>query len=118
MNEEDIPLDAVKIEDRDLIRDIVKVMCTLKICTSWSVQVIQKGYEIYGWIQCKEDKDISINDIEILEHVNPLRVVFCGFRIYASNKISVLVRVLSTNEPVMIQEKTLLRVRKRSRWWG
>lgn len=119
MEQDEITLDAVKPEDRSIVRDVVRVMQTLKICTSWSVQVVQKGYEVHGWVQPRDDKDISLDDLEMLEQINPLRVNFSGLRVYASPcKVCILVRVLSTNEPVMLHEKTLVRVRKRSRWWG
>lgn len=112
-------LDAVKPEDRATVRDVLKVMDTLKLCTSWNVQLVQKGYEIHGWVQPRDDKDIALEDLEMLEQVNPLRVKLTGIRVYASsNKVCILVRVLSTGEPVMLHEKTLVRVRKRSRWWS
>ncbi len=119
MDPEEITLDAVKPEDRGTVRDVIRVLQTLKLCTSWSVQVVQKGYEVHGWVQPNEDKDIALNDLELLEQVNPLRVQLSGLRVYAqSNKVCVIVRVVSVSEPAMLYEKTLVRVRKRSRWWN
>ena len=112
-------LDAVKSEDKVLVRDVIRLIQTLKKCTTWTINVVPKGYEILCWINTNDDVDITLDELDLIQQVNPLRVQFSGVRFFsATGKGALRVHVLSQSEPIMIQEQTLVRMRKRSRWWG
>ena len=112
-------LDAVKSDDKVLVRDVIRLIQTLKKCTTWTTNVVPRGYEILCWINTKDDVDITLDELDLIQQVNPLRVQFSGVRFFsATGKVALRVHILNQSEPIMIQEQTLVRMRKRSRWWG
>lgn len=113
-------LDAVDIEDKPLVKDVITVLNSLKICSGWVVNVVPKGYEILGWINnSKEDVTISLDDLDLLQQVNRVRIPIPTIKLLAnSNKSCVRIIVISHKEPVMVSEQTLLRVKKRKTWFG
>ena len=112
-------LDAVKAEDKTLVRDVIRVVQSLKKCKTWTINVVAKGYEILCWVNNQEDVDITMEELDLIQQSNPLRVQYAGVRFFsATGKGALRVYVLTQSEPVMIQESTLVRIRKRSRWGG
>jgi hypothetical protein len=112
-------LDAVKLEDRPMVLDTLRVMQGLKCCSAFTVNLAAKGYEVLGWVHTDRDTDVKLDDIELIQQVNPLRVRVMGFRVHASAVSPCLrVRVISMSEPCMMNDCILFTVRKRARFWG
>lgn len=110
-------LDAVELEDQTLVKDIIAVIKTLKLCTTWSVNVIPKGYEVLAWINTKDDIIVSLDDLDLIQQVNRLRIQMAGIKVYGNiSKACVRVVVFSHKEPVMLQEQTIMRINKRKTW--
>jgi len=108
-------LDAVEAEDKPIITDIIGVIETLKLCSTWTVNVVPKGYEIQAWLNAKEDTMITLEDLDLIQQVNRLRVQMAGVKVYPT-KACVRVMVISHKEPVMLQEQAIVRIHKRKRW--
>lgn len=113
-------LDAVDTEDKPLVKDVITVLNSLKCCSGWVVNVVPKGYEILGWVNnTKEDISIGIDDLDLLQKVNVLRIPNPTIKLMANgNKCCIRIIVISHKEPVMVHEQTLLRVKKRKTWFG
>ena len=111
-------LDAVKAEDRPMVRDVLRVLQGLKICSTFTVNLAAKGYEILGWVHTDRDIDVQTESVELVQQVNPLRVRFMGYRVHSGIfKTCLRVRVISLSEPCMMSESILFAVRKRARWF-
>ena len=112
-------MDAVKTEDKPLVRDVIHVIRTLNKCSTWTLNVVPNGYELLCWIRNQSDTDVTVDELDLIQQVNPLRVQFSGVRFFAATgKAALRVHILSQSEPVMLHEQTLVRIRKRSRWWN
>jgi hypothetical protein len=117
MSELTATLDAVEVEDQTLVKEIIAVIKTLKLCTTWTVNVVPKGYEIQAWISTKDDIIVSLEDLDLIQQVNRLRIQMSGIKIFGNiSKACVRVLVFSHKEPVMLQEQTVLRINKRKTW--
>lgn len=112
-------LDGVLAEDKTAVQDVILVMQALKKCTAWNVEVKGTTYEVTGWLGTdKQDKEITMEDLNMIQATNYLRVR-AGVRLFgATGKAALCVRVLSHTEPAMLQEFTVERVCKRSRWFS
>ena len=73
---------------------------------------VQKGYEVLGWLSTDE---VKLDDMNLIDQVNPLRVKTMGVRL--TGKPCLRVRVISLSEPCMMNENILFTARKRSRWF-
>lgn len=112
-------LDAVKAEDRPMVRDVLRVLQGLKICSAFTVNLATRGYEVIGWFHTDRDVDVNFEDVELVHQVNPLRVRVMGYRVHSGVvKVCLRVRIISLSEPCMMSESILFTVRKRSRWFG
>ena len=112
-------LDAVKAEDRPMVRDVLRVLQGLKICSTFTVNLAARGYEVIGWFHTDRDIDIKFEDVDLVQQVNPLRVRVMGYRVHSGIfKTCLRVRIISLSEPCMMSESILYTVRKRARWFG
>lgn len=110
-------LDAVEPEDQTLVKELLAVLQTLKLCTTWTVNVVPKGYEILAWIGNQEDLTVSLDDLDLIQQVNRLRVPMIGVKLYSNiGKSCIRIFLISHKEPVMVHEQTVLRLRKRKSW--
>lgn len=112
-------LDGVLAEDKSTIRDIISVLHSLKICSSWAVNPTTQGYyDITGIIDSKKDVEIDLDDLELIQKVDPLRIRRLGMRFTATTggTPSVWIRVLRKGEPVVLEEQTILRIQKKRRF--
>ena len=112
-------LDAVKIEDRPMVLDVLRVLQGLKFSSAFTVNLAARGYEVLGYIHTdREQVDVKLEDAELVQQVNPLRVKFMGFRVHAGGvSPCVRVRIISLSEPCMMDEAILFSVRKRARFY-
>lgn len=112
-------LDAVKLEDRPMMLDVLRVMQGLKCCSAFTVNLAARGYEALGWVHTDRDVDVNMESLELVNQVNPLRVRVMGFRVHSSGvSPCIRVRVISLSEPCMMNDSILFTVRKRARFWG
>lgn len=112
-------LDAVKLEDRPMVLDVLRVMQGLKYCSAFNVNLAARGYEVLGWIHTDRDLDVKTEDLDLVQQVNPLRVRVMGFRVHAAGvSPCIRVRIISLSEPCMMNDSILFTVRKRARFWG
>lgn len=110
---------AVKVEDQSLVMDLLRVVQALSLCADYTINVAPKGYEVLAWLKTEEDVvDMSLEEVDLLNDVNPARIRAMGVRFLKGGKAAVRIRVISLSEPCMINDTILLRVRKRARWWG
>ena len=112
-------LDAVKAEDRPMVLDVLRVLQGLKFSSAFTVNLAPRGYEVLGYIHTDRDQvDVKLEDTELVQQVNPLRVKFMGFRVHAGGASPcVRVRIISLSEPCMMDEAILFSVRKRARFY-
>lgn len=112
-------LDAVKAEDRPMVLDVLRVLQGLKFSSAFTVNLAPRGYEVLGYIHTdREQVDVKLEDTELVQQVNPLRVKFMGFRVHAGGvSPCVRVRIISLSEPCMMSDAILFSVRKRTRFY-
>jgi len=112
-------LDGVLAEDKSIIRDVISVLHSLKICSSWAVNPTTQGYyDITGIIDSNKDVEIDLEDLELIQKVDPLRIRRLGMRFMAATggTPSIWIRVLRKGEPVVLEEQTILRIQKKRRF--
>jgi hypothetical protein len=115
----DIVLDGVQADDRANVRNIIHLLHTFKLCTSWSVTPSDGVYEIVGILDAKRDIEVALEDLELIQKVDPLRILFVGVRVHPGSQVFTLrVKVLAMSQPIMIQEQEIVRIQRKRRWWG
>jgi hypothetical protein len=108
-------LEAVKADDRQMVGDILRVLRSLSYCTTFTINLAPKGYEILSYLN-KDGVEVAYEDLGLLEQTNPLRVKCMGVRVH-SDASCIRIRVISLSEPCMMSETILVKTRKRSRWY-
>ena len=109
---------AVKAEDKILVMDVIRVVQALKLCADYTINLAPRGYEALCWLKTDDDAEMSLEELELVNEVNPTRVKVVGVRFVKGGKACVRVRVISMSEPCMMNDTVLFKVRKRARWWG
>lgn len=120
---EDPKLDEVKPEDRRLVKDVVSVMSALqypaKVCKDWVCKT--KGsthYEITGYIDTAGGEwEVFYDDLDLIRKLDYARISPVSVRV-SGMSAQICVRVLSHTERVMVTECDIIRVQKRTRWFG
>lgn len=107
-------LDAVKEDDKGMVRDVLRIGNALSYTKTWTVNIVPKGYEILCYLD-KGTVDVLFEDLELFEKINPLRVQCMGVRVQ-DEASCIRVRVISLSEPCMLTDQILVKTRKRSRW--
>jgi len=112
-------LDGVMEEDKCTVRDVIYVLYSLKLCSSWSVLSHQHDYEVSGVVDLKKDILLDFSDMDLIKHVDPLRINHMGLRVSASpGNVVLWIKILRKGEPIVLEEQEIIRVRKRRRWWS
>jgi hypothetical protein len=122
-NVDDPELDEVKEEDRPLIKDVISVLSAMqqpaRVCKGWSVK--PKGtthYEVTGYIDTKGGEwEVFYDDLDLIRKLDYARISPVSVRV-SGLSAQVFVRVLSRTERVMLTECDIIRVQKRTRWFG
>jgi hypothetical protein len=120
---EDPELDEVKEGDRKLIKDVISVLSALqhpsKVCKGWSVKPYQSThYDVVGHIDTKAGGwEVCYDDLDLIRRLDYGRIGSVSVRVTGLSS-QICVRVLSHSERVMVTECDIIRVRKRSRWFG
>lgn len=113
-------LDGVLEEDRPNVRNVIYVLNALKLCSSWSVTPKNQGYEVSGTVDCKNNVEIELRDLELIKRVDTLRVTSVGLRILGGlNATATLaVFVLRKAEPVVLEEQDIVQIQRKRKFWG
>jgi hypothetical protein len=114
-------LDEVKAEDRPLVRDVIAVLSAIQhplpLIKGWVVIPKPKFYEVLGTIDQKIGEcEIRNKDLDLLCQLDTHRVS-PSVRL-SDSSAQLVVQVTRRSEPVMITEYDIIRVQKRTRWWG
>jgi hypothetical protein len=117
--------DIVKTEDRALVKDVMSVLYALQhpnqVCKTVTVspsKVNSKQYEVCGLVDSKSGCwQVSYSDLDIIRqlnysHVGPISVKGTG------STVQICVMVTSLSERAMVTECDVIRVCKRSKWFG
>jgi hypothetical protein len=112
-------LEGVKSEDQQLVNDIIDVIQAMRLCSTWTIVVVPRGYEIQAWIDTKnEDVEVASSDLDLIHQVNNVRIQFVCVKLFKdTGKSCVRVFVVSYTEPVMLQEQTIMRIQKKRKWF-
>ena len=112
-------LTAVKEEDKTNVRNVIYILHSLKICSSWSVNPVDQGYEIVGLFYTDRELSVDLNDLELLKQVDSLRVRRVAVCLMGGqNMPSLKIRILAHGEPIVLQEFDILRIQKKRKWFG
>jgi hypothetical protein len=117
-------LDEVKPEDRNLIKDVVSMLSSIqhpnRLCKGWSVK--PRGtthYDVVGHIDTKnKDWAVYYDDLDLIRRLDYARVGGVSVRVSGPLSAEIYVRVTSQSERVMVTECDIIRVHKRTRWFG
>jgi len=110
-------LDGVHEEDRPIVRNVVAVLQVIKkdpLFTTWTCHVAKGCYIVTAYID-DVDCEFTARELQTLHDVNPLRVTSVAIQ-RVGTRLSLKVRVSDRNEPIIITETEVVRVRKRSRF--
>ena len=111
----DAKMDLVKPDDKHLVRDVLRVIEGFGCCSSYVISAAQRGYEVLGWVSTEE---VLYEQMELIEQVDILRVRCMGVRLPASGStMCIRVRVISKDEPIMMNENILFKQRKKAKFW-
>ena len=117
-------LDEVKPEDRSLIKDVVSVMSAIqhpnRLCKGWSVK--PRGtthYDVVGHIDTKgKDWAVYFDDLDLIRKLDYARIGGVCVRVTGPMSAEIYAKVFSQSERVMVTECDIIRVHKRTRWFG
>ena len=113
-------LDGVLEEDKANVRNVIYVLHSLKICKSWSALPKNQGYEVVGLIDTDTCQEVELRDMELLKHVDPLRVSTVSTRLICGPPVtfSIVVFVMRKSEPVILEEQEIMCIRRKRKFWN
>lgn len=113
-------LDGVLEEDRQTVRNVIYVVHALKLCLSWSVTVKNQGYEVTGSVNTQSNTEIDMRDMEAIRCVDLLRINSVSVRVLGGDNptFTLVVYVLRKSEPVVLEEQTVVQIRRKRRFWS
>ena len=113
---------AVHAEDRVIVRNVLyagKVALEENArLDNWSVQVADKHYVVDMYLPPDGDCVISLRDMQAIADVSPLRVTSVSVRRVAGATFSLRVLVSNRDQPVVLTETEVVRIRKRKKLFG
>lgn len=111
-------LQGVKQEDRVLVRNVIYLLHACKhperLCVSWNVANTRNGYEVTGYMDASKDFEILKEHLDLITLADPLRIKSIAIR-KAGETTQIIIRILSSTEPVMMTELEVVTVQKRRR---
>ena len=118
--EPDLP--NVHAEDRPVVRNaLYAAHATLQGANkldNWSIQVLEKNYVINMYLAATADFDINLRDLQTITEVSPLRVLSVSIARVGAASVVLKVIVANRDQPLMLTETDVVRVRKRRRFFG
>jgi hypothetical protein len=118
---EEPSLDDVRPEDRNLVLDVISLLSAMqhphKLCSYWSVKAHNARYEITATIDSKAGEwEVFFDDLDTISRLDPPRIRISLMSVGQVSTIKVMVQARS--ERCMQTETDVLRIRKRTRWFG
>jgi hypothetical protein len=120
---EEPTLDDVKPEDKNLVLDVISLLSVMqhpkKLCKDWTVKALSNRYEVTACIDTKTpggEWEVFFDDLNAIYSLDPPRInvsIKC-----VGQAATVKVLVLARSERCMKTEIDVIRVRKRTRWFG
>jgi hypothetical protein len=119
-------LSEVPSVDKILVRNIIYAAWALQdsdnSCVSWNVHTKDWGYVIT--ISFAKLFSISLSDMQLIKELNGLRIENIMLRNAEKQSIddvvigaALVVKLLNQDQPVMVTEADIVRIRKRHRGW-
>ena len=113
-------LPNVHAEDRVVVRN---VLYAAQACLqgenkleNWAVTLHDKHYVVNMYLSGGSDFDVNLRDMQLIADVNPLRVVSVNLSRVGSAAVALRVVVSNRDQPVVITETEVVRLRKRRRF--
>ena len=118
---EEPALDDVKPEDRNLVLDVISLLSAMqhphKLCSYWNVKAHSTKYEVTATLDTKGGEcEVFFDDLQAISSLDPPRVSL-SLR-WSGQSAFLRVMVLARSERCMQTEVDVIRVRKRTRWFG
>ena len=115
-------LPNVQAEDRIVVRN---VLYAARACLqgdnqleNWAVTLNDRHYILNMYLSSDGDFDVNLRDMQLIADVNPLRVVSVHLCKVGAAAVALRVVVCNKDQPIMLTEADVVRVRKRRRMWG
>ncbi len=122
MSVQEPELPNVHAEDRVVVRN---VLYAAQACLqgdnqldNWAVTLNDKHYIVNMYLSNEGDFDVNLRDMQLIADVSPLRVVSVHLSKVGAAAVALRVVVSNKDQPVMLTETEVVRVRKRRRLWG
>ncbi len=122
MSVQEPELPNVHAEDRVVVRN---VLYAAQACLqgdnqldNWAVTLNDKHYIVNMYLSNEGDFDVNLRDMQLIADVSPLRVVSVHLSTVGAAAVALRVVVSNKDQPVMLTETEVVRVRKRRRLWG
>lgn len=118
---EEPTLDDVKPEDKNLVLDVISLLSAMqhphKLCSYWNVKAHSTKYEVTATIDTKGGEyEVFFDDLQAISNLDPPRI---NISLRCSGQsASLRVMVLARSERCMHTEVDVVRIRKRTRWFG
>ena len=119
-SEPDLP--SVYGEDKTVVRN---VLYAAKMCLresnkldNWSVVVQDKSYVSNMYFSPDSEFDVSVRDLNTIVDISPLRVLSVSVVKISTATIALRVVVGNKDHPLILTETDVVRIRKRSRFFG
>lgn len=94
----------VPLDDQMLVENVVGAMRAL--CTSWKLDSSPTGYTIRGTLH-PDNFEISLHQMQLLSHINPVRVDNISVvRVASRNEL--VVQLLNASQPVAVRTNRIL----------
>lgn len=113
-------LDGVHQEDRPIVRNAVAAIQCLKkekVLSSWTIGTEGGCYVVTAFLLDNVECEFSVRELEIIHDISPLRVRSVSMG-KIGTRVVLKVRISTRDEPVTLEETSLVHVRKRTRWMG
>ena len=104
-----------------IVRNVLYIAQTLlqegSTLDNWNVVVTEKGYVVNMYIHKDSEFYITSRDLQAISDVNPSRVMAVGVAKVGSAAVSLRVSISNKDQPIVVEETDVVRVRKRRRFW-
>lgn len=122
----DLP-EITDVGDKQLVRNVLTVLWSMNMhggsCLSWQVQQRKDGFLVL--VSFGTTFSVAVQDMQMVMDVSPMRVVSVTVRNPENNTIAdgkavgavLAVKVLDKNQPIVISETEILRIRKKRKFW-
>lgn len=115
-------LPTVADEDKTVVRN---VLYAIRACISeenevanWAVVLNDKGYTVNVYFGQSGNINISLRDLQTIQDVSPLRLTSINIVQGQGKTPSIKASIMNKDQPIMLTETDVVRVRKRLKLWS